>query len=144
MLNTFSMVEVKNNPRSLTISTTAHNLDFATNSLAPMDRAIATHRNNCKLRSKCPCERLDKASMEDKLRGIDIFSEDNKPWIRTKLKEFNPRLKNMVSWVDIVNAVAQVNPILGQVSGLVTVALKVSKHPYSDYSRNLPVKVLRP
>jgi hypothetical protein len=107
-----------------------------------MDRAIITHRNNCKRGFKCSCEGLNKDSLEDELQGIEIASEDNRPWIRTKLQQYNQPLKNMVPWLDIINVVAQVNPISGQVSGLVTVALKVSiPIRLADASEELSIQV---
>lgn len=74
----------------------------------------------------CPCRVLDIDHIEDELFAIEVSSEASKPWIRERQQMLLPSLKATESWLGIIDAVAQVNPISGQVSGLVKVALKVS------------------
>lgn len=92
-----------------------------------MDRAIKKHRKDCARDTHCPCGSLDINDLEDGLHEIGVSSEANKPWIRERLQKLLPSLKAIEPWLDTIDAVAQVNPISGQVSGLVKVALKVSK-----------------
>jgi hypothetical protein len=93
-----------------------------------MDRAVKIHYVNCKNMSKCPCKGLNQESMKEELRAIEVCSKENTPRIRTFLQKYNPVFKRVEPWVEIIGAIAQVNPISGQVSGLVTMTLKVNTH----------------
>lgn len=93
---------------------------------SPMDRANTKHREVCKRGTSCPCRVLDIDCIDDELFAIEVSSEASKPWIRKRLQILLPSLKALEPWLEIVDAIAQVNPISGQVSGLVKVALKVT------------------
>ena len=90
-----------------------------------MDQAITRHLKGCNRSTKCPCRALDIDDLEDGLHKLELSAEANKPWIRGKLQKLLPSLKAMEPWFEIIDAVAQVNPISGQVTGLVKVAMKV-------------------
>ncbi|KAF2102819.1 hypothetical protein NA57DRAFT_71804 [Rhizodiscina lignyota] len=90
-----------------------------------MDRAVEKHSKKCTAK-KCPCAALDISHLQDELNEMISSKQSDKPWIREKLQTALPSLKGLEPWVDIIDAIAQVNPISGQVSGLVHVALKVA------------------
>lgn len=90
-----------------------------------MDRAITRHFEGCTRSTKCPCKVLDVDYLEDGLHEIEVSAEAKKPWIRERLQLLLPSLKAMEPWLELIDAVAQVNPISGHVSGVVKIALKV-------------------
>lgn len=90
-----------------------------------MDEAITRHLECCKRGNKCPCRALEIDRLEDELHEMELSVEVNRPWIREKLQILLPTLKTIEPWLEIIDTVAQANPISGQVSGLVKVAMKV-------------------
>ncbi|KAF2668395.1 hypothetical protein BT63DRAFT_275668 [Microthyrium microscopicum] len=100
----------------------------------PMDRALMIHLETCS-RAACPCSDLD--DLEHGIGTLDTSSKSDKTWIREKLQKSMPTLKALQPWIEIIDAVSQVNPISGQVSGCVKVALKVMPSSQVLNNRNL-------